>query len=845
MKKFLFVFCLILSVLCIEVGILKAEIEINNEDVEGVFGLVDNCVPHIGLNEARTAGDWGSDKWGNHSPLKWSPLYAGITNHGSDSVTIRMVFSKANIDFYKNAKFKGTDTRIPFALEIDVVDPKGVFGEEDYNDFYISSNNLPTEVKLISDTSIFDSANQMSVIIARPDKLESNKVYEIELTPTQKKNVSGSIHLVFQLSVNYKYLAAIKNGESTKCDILTLINQVQGENNIDEIMSWFQGNHGDELPEKAIDPWYYFIAAKSDIYRSISTSGTNSICSDNFQNPAHDQSGFGYCNNLFDVKVGSDYGNFIKFKGDAKVYYVFKGQLWWVKDEDTFYAMGGDFKNVIEYPTLQLIDGVAVNIYRQIIDNYPISGTIVDKGLIVKVPDSITPEKVYQFFDGQWHWFESWYVFNTLYGYDDNDIVDIPLNVFKMYQEGNSIGSTTDKKPSQFLGDSHKEEFELIPLPDDSTDPDNTGNNDNTESEPKNQDNPVDTPPIVDTSSPEVEDNNSNVGEGAKDESNINDPNGEQDNNAGDDNTDINNPPIVNNPEIKPQPNLEPNRNVNPQPEPQPQPKPALRKWYEDQDADGYSNGMSQDSVNRPVSYYYLATELTAVTLDCNDRAPSIYPGAEEICGDGIDQDCNGDDLSCPTKEDDNLPPRDPPSEDTPDLHIEPPRDSEPPKVIEPKPQEPEIPVAPKIKTYVSPIGKKLRVWAEIISSTSIKNITLYYQLSSVISKSQAKTADNNSPIEVASNWQEMIMSRVPVQAKNKQPKEQWEAIISVGQVKKNNHVNILYYIEIVDKNDKVTQSEISKGSNHVPTMTEWGIIISMALIVWWRKKQVSLCSAC
>ena len=68
--------------------------------------------------------------------------------------------------------------------------------------------------------------------------------------------------------------------------------------------------------------------------------------------------------------------------------------------------------------------------------------------------------------------------------------------------------------------------------------------------------------------------------------------------------------------------------------------------WYRDADGDGYSDGLTQESGMQPIGYY-IALDLTAASGDCNDNETSVNPGALEICGDGIDQDCSGVDLSC------------------------------------------------------------------------------------------------------------------------------------------------------------------------------------------------------
>jgi hypothetical protein len=60
--------------------------------------------------------------------------------------------------------------------------------------------------------------------------------------------------------------------------------------------------------------------------------------------------------------------------------------------------------------------------------------------------------------------------------------------------------------------------------------------------------------------------------------------------------------------------------------------------WYTDADVDGFGTGAGILACNQPVGRVNNNT-------DCNDGNASIHPGAAEIVGDGVDQDCNAQEL--------------------------------------------------------------------------------------------------------------------------------------------------------------------------------------------------------
>jgi hypothetical protein len=74
-----------------------------------------------------------------------------------------------------------------------------------------------------------------------------------------------------------------------------------------------------------------------------------------------------------------------------------------------------------------------------------------------------------------------------------------------------------------------------------------------------------------------------------------------------------------------------------------------VSEWFPDADGDGYPGADgSYLACSAPTGYL-----APGATWDCDDARDDTYPGATEVAGDGIDQDCDGEDLPLGGDDDD------------------------------------------------------------------------------------------------------------------------------------------------------------------------------------------------
>ena len=66
------------------------------------------------------------------------------------------------------------------------------------------------------------------------------------------------------------------------------------------------------------------------------------------------------------------------------------------------------------------------------------------------------------------------------------------------------------------------------------------------------------------------------------------------------------------------------------------------KTWFVDADGDGFGDASKPrvKACTKPDGYASQAG-------DCDNTNPNVHPGAREVCGDGIDQNCDGEDQSC------------------------------------------------------------------------------------------------------------------------------------------------------------------------------------------------------
>ena len=334
----------IFSVMFLWITCVHASVSINNSDIPTMYKCCTNPAIFGNQRLQGCAGSysnadialWSFDAFSSPPVTQWSPDVAGVRVKDNGDIVVRFVIDDEDRNTFAS-QFHRTNTRIPYALEVEVVDYNQSFGSassrDDYDVLHSSSmNDADVRRDLGGMMSISGDAKKIfEAIIYRPDLLTTNVVHEITFSPHQSVSGSIKLHMNFQLTVNYKYIQAMKENASNSCDFIDDIISNAYQNIGNRSDGWAKdlsvGDHGNDLPSDARDSWYYYAVQESDSSNPIAANSLSDVLSmkmcwddgkeDNLNlsydvtqgddGVTHNESRGSLCGTLFDQSTGSQY----------------------------------------------------------------------------------------------------------------------------------------------------------------------------------------------------------------------------------------------------------------------------------------------------------------------------------------------------------------------------------------------------------------------------------------------------------------------------------------------------------------------------------------------------------
>lgn len=144
-----------------------------------------------------------------YQAMDWIPDKGRVTVT-EDYMEVTFKFSQKALDFF-NQRMKGSDERMPIALEIDLTpDKKNALASLGRVE---QTGNIPGETAIVTDTTTLDAIPGYGLIIREPQRLKAGEIYSVRFYPPSGQPMilksDANVRLTYQVSVETGKLTAL------------------------------------------------------------------------------------------------------------------------------------------------------------------------------------------------------------------------------------------------------------------------------------------------------------------------------------------------------------------------------------------------------------------------------------------------------------------------------------------------------------------------------------------------------------------------------------------------------------------------------------------------------------